>query len=130
MSNVPLQGNDVLAYHKKMVPAQMTAIQCRLSGKWGVSGPIDAAVVWHGMTYLFRGQQYWRLNAKGNAPDATGTPMPIEREWGIRGPIDSALMWDDRLYFFATAIIGFSMMMAPARKKGHAPLLRTGACPE
>lgn len=55
--------------------------------EWGVPGPIDAAMIWEGDCYFFRGDDYWKLNAAGNAPESG--PSPISDDWGLPKPARS-----------------------------------------
>lgn len=53
------------AHHPRLLADPLS-----IKEQWGVPGPIDAALVWSGRVYLFRGGKYWRLNDACDAPDA------------------------------------------------------------
>ena len=63
---------------------------------------IDAAFVWsNGKTYIFTGDEYYRLNGTNNVDDKS-FPRKISANWvGIPESIDSVFVWKDgATYFF------------------------------
>lgn len=64
------------------------------------NGSIDAALSVGNDTFVFRGQQYWRLTDEGVA---TGYPRPITQGWrNVSGPLDAAVHMpsNQRIYMF------------------------------
>ena len=63
---------------------------------------MDAAFVYRNQrTYLFKGDQYWRLSRNGVGVDR-GYPRQFSKAWtGMNGPIDAVMTWrNGKTYYF------------------------------
>jgi len=95
--NLSLKEDDILAiqslygpYIPKSTPSPMERVLC--------SEDISIDAIFRtsdNMTYVFKGDQYWRLTSEAIAP---GYPQQVTSGWGGRLPanIDAALTWEKK----------------------------------
>ena len=64
---------------------------------------MDAVFIWegNGVTYFFKGSQYWRYNEQFRRAYTSRYPRSIRREWKFYGYLKAAVQWvNGRNYVF------------------------------